>query len=149
LLFLALHLVLHHALPILGEANRRQLSTGGCNSCIHHALRFVLQLRNGGVFGCIRSGIRLGLAAVGAFLAAKRSCAGLADLIVHRPGYCTVAAVVLIAVIVCVAGSGNSLRTGGDHLPAANVDTAARYGWLHSYLGTIYLLAGLQLLYLG
>ena len=134
---------------IVGETNRRQLSTGGCNSCIHHALRFVLQLRNSGVFGCIRSGIRLGLAAVGAFLAAKRGCAGLADLIMHRPGYCTVATVVLIAVIVCVAGSGNGLRTGGAHLPAASVDTAARFGWRHSDLGTIYLLTGFQLLFIG
>ena len=132
---------------IVREADGCQFSTGGCNGCIHHSLSLVLQLRNGGVFGCFCRRIRFGLAAVGAFLTAERCGAGFADFIVHRPAHRAVTAIVLVVVIVGMAAGGDGLRTGGTHLPAAAVDAAAGLGRRDGDFCTIHLFADLQLLF--
>ena len=132
---------------IVREADGCQFSTGGCNGCIHHSLSLVLQLRNGGVFGCFSRRIRFGLAVVGAFLAAECCGAGFADFIVHRPAHRAVTAIVLVVVIVGMAAGGDGLRTGGTHLPATAVDAAAGLGRRDGDFSTIHLFAGLQLLF--
>ena len=134
---------------IVREADGCQFSTGGCNSCIYHALCFVLQLGNGSVFGCFCRRIRFGLAAVGAFLAAKRGSGSLGDLVMHRPSYCAIAAIVLVFVIVGMAGGGNGLRTGRAHQPAAAVDAAAGFGGRNGNGCPVNLFCGFQLLLIG
>ena len=134
---------------VILENNGGQFGTGGCNSCIYHALCFVLQLGNGSVFGCFCRRIRFGLAAVGAFLAAKRGSGSLGDLVMHRPSYCAIAAIVLVVVIVGMAAGGDGLRTGGTHLPAAAVDAAAGFGGRNGNGCPVNLFCGFQLLLIG
>ena len=131
---------------IVGEADGCQFGAGSGDGCIHHSLGLGLQLRNGGVFGCLCRRICLALAAERPFLATQTGSAGLGHLVMHCPGGGSVTAVGLVLVILRVATGGHRLRTGRAHLPGAAVDAAARLAGRDRDGCTVHLFGSFQLL---